>query len=770
MSDSRLRPLTGEFYQPEQEASFQRYRLPETIRHARVLLGMSAVLNALFLISDWRFAGDPHFFVAVPARLVVIAAAVVGFVLARRVRDYLALQRVLVGWQWVTAAAVAMLVTSHSDIALLVVVLLPAIFYLAVPVAFRWSVINGTACSALMLAAYLGLSPEPRSAFGLVLAMVMLNVALFIVLMRDNRISRQGWGAIQAERRAQAVSARSNELLEKTFMATPIPLLITDLSTGMILRYNDAGVRYFGGPPEQFGVRSVNDIYVRTEARDAFISQLLQHGQVTNFETQIRLGCGQIRTVLLEGTTIEIDDRTCVLSGVVDITDRLAAEQQVRHAARHDVLTGLPNRGAFQSDLELAYATGAKICLLMVDLDSLKDVNDTFGHDAGDALLVESGRRLIALVGQAGQVARLGGDEFVVLLPGSDPETARTLAQEIIADFRRPLMYATRPLFTKASVGIAMRPEGDHAPGELLKDADLALYAAKQQGRNRAVLYSPSMRQAMKERVLLHRALTDAAANHAIVPFYQPKISLVTGRISGFEALMRWRQGPQAFLAPGGFDLAFEDPDLAVLIGDSMVQQVASDVRGWLDAGLDFGRVALNLSPAQFTHLDLARHLLERFDAAGVSPTHFDVEVTETVFLGRRADHVGPILDQLYGAGMRIALDDFGTGYAALTHLKQLPIDTIKIDQSFVEDIERDPFDAAIVCAVLELGKNLGMQVVAEGVETLGQARFLHTRGCEVAQGFFYARPMPAARLPELLAGECESLYAARRGELQLNS
>ena len=769
MDLSRLKPLTGEFQNPDQEAVFQSHRLAETVRHARLLLAGAAILNTLFLIADGRFLGEPYFSIAVPARLVITGASIGGFILAGLSSDFAGLQRVLIGWQWLTAGAVAALLSAHSTVALLTVVLLPSIYYLAFPVSFVWSVINGTGCSLLLLMAYLGTSADLRSALGLGLAVLMLNVTLVIVLLRDNRMSRQGWAAMQAERRAQAVSARSSELLEKTFMATPIPLLITEMGSGAIVRYNDAGVKYFGCTPEQFDLRSINDLYIDPQARERFIDLILKQGQVTNFETQIRIASGDVRTVLLEGTTIDIDGRACVLSGVVDITDRLAAEQQARHAACHDVLTGLRNRAAFQSDLEAAYAAGGMICLLLLDLDSLKDVNDTFGHDAGDALLVESGHRLQALVGDTGQVARLGGDEFVVLLNGYDAEAAYQLAQRIIVDFRRPLLHSARPLFIKTSVGIAMRAEGDQTPGELLKDADLALYAAKQQGRNRAVFYSPAMRQAMQERVLLHRALTDAAAHQAIVPFYQPKISLVTGRITGFEALMRWRQGPQAFLAPGAFDQAFEDPDLAVLIGDSMVRQVADDVRSWVDAGLAFGRIALNLSPAQFTHLDLARHLLERFDAAGVSPLHFDAEVTETVFLGRRAAHVAPILNELYGAGMRIALDDFGTGYAALTHLKQLPIDTIKIDQSFVEDIESDPFDAAIVCSVLELGKNLGMQVVAEGVETLGQARFLHARGCEVAQGFLYARPMPASRVPELLGQECDALFAARLGELHVS-
>ncbi|GGF80968.1 hypothetical protein GCM10007301_46340 [Azorhizobium oxalatiphilum] len=770
MGESRLRPLTGEFRDERSEAAFRADRFGDAQRHVRLVLVACVLITALFMLLDQQSSSavaNPRVFWL---RALIVVSAIAAFLVVGRVRQVATFERVLLVWQWLLAACVALLVLGISGAPLALSAFLPVSYYLVMPVATRWRFINGLGSSLMLVLAYSSVDADRDRLLVLLLWGAVMNAALVVIVIRDNRLSRLSWSARQAEREALAAALRSSDLLQKTFLAAPIPLLISDLETGTIIRYNDAGVRYFGGTPDEFEITTTRQIYVHPDGRQQFRELIRKQGTVTGFETTIRLGKGEERTVLLEGTAVNLDGRACVISGVVDITDRLVAEQKARHAALHDVLTGLPNRAAFQEELEKACATGGSVCLLLMDLDSLKDVNDTFGHDVGDALLRESGQRLGALVAGRWIVARLGGDEFVVLLTGVDQVRAHALAQDIVADFRRPMFHGTRPLFTKASVGIAMRPDGTQPPGELMKDADLALYAAKQQGRNRAVVYSPAMRQAMKERVSLHRALTDAAAAEAIVPFYQPKISLITGRIVGFEALMRWRQGPQAFLAPGAFDQAFQDPDLAVLIGDSMVRQVSADVRNWHGAGLDFGRMALNLSPAQFTHLDLGNHLLARFAEAKVAPELFEVEVTETVFLGRRVEHVAPILRQFYDAGIRIALDDFGTGYAALTHLKQLPIDTIKIDQSFVEDIESDTFDAAIVNSVLELGHTLGMQVVAEGVETMGQARFLAGKGCEVVQGFLYARPMPAAHARDLIVRESEAVAAVRLRDLKAST
>ncbi len=249
-------------------------------------------------------------------------------------------------------------------------------------------------------------------------------------------------------------------------------------------------------------------------------------------------------------------------------------------------------------------------------------------------------------------MARLGGDEFVILLRGqAGMAGAQDLAESILRNFRQPFQLDDRTFSSRASIGIAPCPAADYPPGELMKDADLALYAAKNQGRNRAVLYAPSMRLAVTERVLLRRDLSAAVQAEAILPYYQPKFSLVTGRLVGLEALMRWRQGSGIIVPPAKFLSAFDDTELAIQMGDSLLRQIAGDMQDWMAEGLACGRVAINLAPAQFTHPNLARHLLGIMWDAEVEPRHFDIEVTETVFLGRNSEHVAPILDSLYAAG-----------------------------------------------------------------------------------------------------------------------
>ncbi|BAF90538.1 putative sensory box/GGDEF family protein [Azorhizobium caulinodans ORS 571] len=765
MSASRLRPMTGEFIRVEDEAAFQRQRFPETVRHARLVLGVAFGAGVLLLLNDLRIIGEPIFPVVLALRLSLLAYTVASFRWAARMADFPRLERLIVAWQWLTGSIIALIVYLKSNISLPISLVLPVIFYLAVPVSFRWRVLNGSVGSLLLLLAYATDPDDPLSLLSMGIWVLVLNAVLILLVLRDNRMARLSWCAIEAERAALASTARSHEMVEKTFLAAPIPMVVADIESGRILRMNEAGQRYFQQGPED-APTTLGDLHLEPDVQKQMMENLRRTGEISNFEARIGQGDAPARTALIGGSMLEVNGRPAVVAGLMDITDRLMAEDKVRQAALHDALTGLSNRAAFQLSLEAACAAFNSVCLLLVDLDSLKDVNDTYGHDAGDALLVETARRLgqqvEERVGGRGFVARLGGDEFVVLLAGVRLPEAIDMAETLIAGLRAPIWYGGRSLIARASVGVAERMGETQTSGELMKNADLALYAAKSQGRNRAVVYAPQMRWAMQERVALHSALTEAASSRAIVPFYQPKVSLVTGRVVGFEALMRWRRGPQAFLAPAAFASAFQDPELAVLVGDAMIQRVAADVRQLLDRGVVLGRIALNLSPAQFTHTDVGRHLLERFDEARVGAEHFDVEVTETVFLGRRADHVRPILDEICGAGMHIALDDFGTGYAALSHLKQLPIDTLKIDQSFVLDVEADRFDAAIVCSVIELGRNLGLQVVAEGVETIGQARFLAARGCEVAQGFLYAHPMSAEHMADFLAAESDAVIAER--------
>jgi len=286
----------------------------------------------------------------------------------------------------------------------------------------------------------------------------------------------------------------------------------------------------------------------------------------------------------------------------------------------------------------------------------------------------------------------------------------------------------------------------------LMKNADIALYAAKAAGRGKLRLFTPEMRHEMQKRASMLTLARNALRHDRILPYYQPKVELRTGRVAGFEALLRWDHPGRGMQAPDTIAAAFEDLTLAAAISDRMIDGIVADMRRWIDQGVDFGHVAINAAAAEFRRGNFAEQLLERLRQASVATRHVQIEITETVFLGRGAEHVERALKMLSTEGIRIALDDFGTGHASLSHLKQFPVDIIKIDQSFVRDLEQDPEDAAIINAVINLGHNLGIRTVAEGVETVTQQEFLMALGCDYGQGFLYARPAPASDVPAMLS------------------
>jgi diguanylate cyclase (GGDEF)-like protein/PAS domain S-box-containing protein len=496
------------------------------------------------------------------------------------------------------------------------------------------------------------------------------------------------------------------------------------------------------GPLEEFMERVPAE---DRERRRGFISEAGNHGS----------GTMEFRYMLPSGDTIWLASRAeratsgRIVGVTYDISDRKAAEEEVWRAANHDALTGLPNRALFQRildrELEAAKSAFGSLNLLVVDLDDFKDVNDSLGHAAGDALLKEAADRLVSIVAGRDMVARLGGDEFAVLLPNREGLSgAAHVADTIVRRFRQPFAYEGRAISSRASIGLASCPEHDCEPAALMKDADIALYQAKTGGRNRVVVYNPEMRALNERRLSILREVRSAVARDEFAPYYQPKICLSTGRIVGLEALTRWHHPDRGVLAPLEFDVAFDDPELAGVMGKRLVGRVAADLRRWLNAGLDPGRVAINLSSAEFTEPTMADEILRLLDLAKIPTSHFEVEVTERVLLDGRCGPVIEALEKYRQRGVQIALDDFGTGYASLTHLKQFPVDHIKIDQSFVQGIDEDPTNKAIVAAVIGLGQAIGLQVTAEGVETESQAQRLREMGCHNAQGYLYARPMPA--------------------------
>lgn len=487
-------------------------------------------------------------------------------------------------------------------------------------------------------------------------------------------------------------------------------------------------------------------------------------GAPLSLDPGLRLGA--LCVIDTEPRTFSVEDRRRLSDLAAMVVGQLRLHQYAINYAKQaktlwqlanqDPLTGLANRSFFQQRLEDVLARtkkqNASASLLLVDLDNFKDVNDSLGHDAGDALLGDVAMRLGEFVGDGDTLARLGGDEFgIILTDPFEPDQACIIAKHILARLAEPFSFKQHSISCRASVGIAAGPRDHSDPSELLKDADLALYRAKALGRNQAVSYAPEMRQAVEGKISLATEITKALDDGCIIPYYQPKICFATGAIVGFEALARWQHPSRGLLTPGVFGAIFENPEYAREIGRRILEQVAGDIRSWLAQGLDCGRVAVNFCSAEFMKPELATEALTILKQAGVSPSRLEVEVTETVLLGRFLEHVTHILTVLHEAGVTIALDDFGTGFASLTHLKQFPVDHIKIDQSFIRDLEKNADSAAIVAAVVGLGKSLKMHVTAEGVETAEQAELVERLGCDQAQGYLYAKPMPASRVPWML-------------------
>lgn len=446
-----------------------------------------------------------------------------------------------------------------------------------------------------------------------------------------------------------------------------------------------------------------------------------------------------------------------------DFTERKAAEEKAQWSANHDPLTELPNRLLFHLCLEQQFKKSEEesgFALLIFDVDYLKNVNDGMGHDAGDALLREIAKRLVSAVGPDDVVARLGGDEFGVLLSSvTDSCGVEERVRYIRAHLVTPFTFAGSLIDCQGSIGASIYPRDGQESAELMKCADVALYAAKQSAKGHLRIYKPAMRQQIQRRLAMLSLARDALSDGAILPYYQPKVDLTSGGVSGFEALLRWRDQTGELCFPHSIAAAFDDAELAANISAQMIEAVLHDVAGWLKQGVPFGHVAINAGSVELRQHDFVDVLLERLAAKGIPSDKIQLEVTERVFLGRGSEHIAKALRGLSDGGIKLALDDFGTGFASLSHLNMHPVDFIKIDRSFVQDIGTTRGGEAIVGAVIGLGASLGIGTVAEGIETTEQHDFLVQRGCQFAQGFLYSEAVAAEEVPALidrLAGKAE--------------
>lgn len=440
-----------------------------------------------------------------------------------------------------------------------------------------------------------------------------------------------------------------------------------------------------------------------------------------------------------------------VLVTIRDTTDERTTEDRIRWAATHDAFTRLPNRAHFTDRFEAAIAraetNGTRLALVLFDVDNLKATNDTVGHDAGDRLLLAATGRLRDGLGEAAFLSRLGGDEFAAFVIGTEEESVVARVNATLELLREPFSDDDGTLDCQATAGLSFYPAHGCAATDLLKAADVALYVGKAGRRGALSIFHPEMRAGLQRRASMLAVARAAARDSRIRPHYQPKVRLEDGKIVGFEALLRWQHDTLGIQHPQTISAAFEDFRLACLIGEQMFELICADMTHWLDRGIDVGSIAFNLSAAEFRREDLVDHILERLRRGGIPASMIELEITETVFLGRGADTVSATLDAFHRAGMRIALDDFGTGYASLTHLQAFPVDAIKIDRAFVANVIDGPGDAAIVDAMIGLARRLEMDVVAEGIETQAQADYLIRQGCGVGQGYLFGRAMPASEV-----------------------
>jgi diguanylate cyclase (GGDEF)-like protein/PAS domain S-box-containing protein len=453
------------------------------------------------------------------------------------------------------------------------------------------------------------------------------------------------------------------------------------------------------------------------------------------------------------------DDHQATVGAVLiarDVRARKRAERQIAYQACHDALTGLPNRTLFYDRLiqELARARrhdGRRLAVLFLDLDQFKVVNDTLGHAAGDRLLIEIAGRLRQTVRESDTVARIGGDEFTFLLPGIDrAEDAARTAQKILEAVSRPLEIDGHRLYVTTSIGISLYPADGEEAEALLSSADIAMYRAKDLGRNGFQLSNPAMNAKSVARLTLERDLRMAIERGEFTLVYQPQADVVSGRTVGVEALVRWNHPQRGLVLPGEFIAIAEETRLILPLGEWVLRTACEQARRWQAGGGPPLRVAVNLSALQFRQRDLAGTVQTILGESGIAPGSLVIEITESAAM-LDAELTIDVLSELREMGLRIAIDDFGTGHASLAYLKQFPIDTLKIDRSFVSDMEASREGAAIVTAIIGLAHGLGLEVLAEGVESESQLCRLAACGCDEYQGFLISTPLAPAIVPGFL-------------------
>jgi diguanylate cyclase (GGDEF)-like protein/PAS domain S-box-containing protein len=554
---------------------------------------------------------------------------------------------------------------------------------------------------------------------------------------------------------AQKALRISEERYRTVFQATLDCITIHRLKDNTLIDVNSAFLEMFGYESQEvLGSTSLSlDLWAEPSAREKMFQVLREQGSFRDARTRFRKKNGELIWVMISSSLIEIEGAACVLNIIRDVSDAKAAEDKIWNLAFYDPLTRLPNRRLLMDRLRQSLANAARSrdmrALLFIDLDNFKNLNDTLGHQNGDTLLCEVARRLSNCVRESDTVARLGGDEFVVLLNGLGAQyekaaaLAENIVQKILDAIEKPYWLDKREYFSSSSIGISVFSGRNESVDEILQQADIAMYQAKAAGRNTMRFFAPALQTAVQTRAAMEDEIRSALRSNHFLLYYQPQID--HNRLTGVEALLRWQHPGRGLLQPGQFISLAEESGLIVPLGDWVLEAACQQIHLWNNADPPFPiPLSVNISARQFRLPGFVEHVLEVLRRNDANPACLDLELTESMLLDNIDDAIAK-MNELKQHGVRFSLDDFGTGYSSLSYLKRLPFDQLKIDRSFVRDLLDDIGSQAIARSIISLGRALGLNVIAEGVESCEQRDLLIDLGCSSFQGYFYSHPLPLA-------------------------
>lgn len=564
-------------------------------------------------------------------------------------------------------------------------------------------------------------------------------------LARLGQAARAAVVATRQRRAGDASEARYRDLFDGMLVG-----IYQAGADGKLLDANPAMLQITGyASQDEILGASFLDFFLDANQQRAWQAAMQAQGTVANYDIKLRRRDGTI--IWVESNARAVRDEAGALryyeGSLENITERKWTEERLNILAHYDPLTGLPNRLLFNQQLQAAIAAAGEQDLLVgvvfIDLDRFKYINDTLGHETGDLVLKAVAARLTACVREGNTVARLSGDEFGVILSRvAHIDDITQAADNILESFSQPYYVPGRELFITTSLGITVWPFDDNNPEGLVKNAEVAMYSAKDRGRNNYRYYSVDMTATVSRHLAMEHALRRAVEREEFQLHYQPQIDVASGKMIGMEALMRWK-AKSDLVSPAEFIPLAEETGLIVPMGEWALRTACAQNKAWQDAGLAPMRVAVNLSARQFQSPGLLATIRNVLEETGLDPNYLELEITESVLM-QNTDATIRVLQDLSAMGIHLSIDDFGTGYSSLSYLKRFPIDALKIDQSFVRDITTDPDDAAIATAIIAMAHGLGVKVIAEGVETEEQMRFLRKHKSEVMQGYYYSPPMPA--------------------------